>query len=249
MIAYMKLFIWGFIITISLAEWVLTYNSILGGLFIHGFAFIANIMIYWKNWEKFTLHGGLLILSFSYISLNRLVGISIIGEMNEILLILIFVNAPLLICLIECLLGVGIRLNEYFMETMKYKYREMLIAVTGVFFGLIEKNILAGPAISWFDFRSFAFASIAIIIFTGFYEELLFRGVILRYVADISSRGFAIIYSSLLFAIMHLSWMSATDLVFVFLVGVFYASVYMKTRNLMGISISHGITNIILFLF
>jgi len=53
---------------------------------------------------------------------------------------------------------------------------------------------------------------------------------------------------SVLFAIMHIGWKSPADILFVFAVGLFYGLVFLKTRCLLGITISHGITNIMLFM-
>jgi membrane protease YdiL (CAAX protease family) len=50
------------------------------------------------------------------------------------------------------------------------------------------------------------------------------------------------------FAVLHVGWLSILDLLFVFSIGLFFGFVVLKTGSIMGVSISHGITNVVLFL-
>ncbi len=58
----------------------------------------------------------------------------------------------------------------------------------------------------------------------------------------------AIIYVSLLFAVVHLIHRSVIDIIFVFLVALFFGWVVKKTGSLVGVTLSHGIANTVLFL-
>jgi membrane protease YdiL (CAAX protease family) len=245
---YTKYLMWTYITAILVAEWLLTYVNVLYGLLVHSVVFIATILVYWKNWSRFTIQGSLVLLAFSYISLSRLVGVSIINEVDEMILILVFVNAPLLVCLMECLRGIEISITEFISPARRHVVREVLISLTGIIFGLTEIRLIEVRMIPWFNLWSFMLYATTIVILTGFYEELLFRGIILKYLADVGSKWFALAYTSILFAVMHVSWMSFADMVFVFLVGFFYGVVFLRTKSLVGISISHGLTNLFLFL-
>jgi membrane protease YdiL (CAAX protease family) len=48
--------------------------------------------------------------------------------------------------------------------------------------------------------------------------------------------------------VLHVGWLSILDLLFVFSIGLFFGFVVLKTGSIMGVSISHGITNVVLFL-
>jgi len=193
------------------------------------------------------MQGSLVLLSFSYISLSRLVSISIYEEVNETILVLVFTNAPLLIGLIECLKSMEIPLKNFYFPVKNW-WREAIIASTGLIFGIIEISLIKVKIIPAIDIWTIISSSIAIIVLTGFYEELLFRGIIFKYLADVGSTWFALVYSALLFSVMHIAWHSFIDLIFVFSVGFIYGWIYTKNRSLLGISISHGLTNIVLFL-
>jgi membrane protease YdiL (CAAX protease family) len=60
--------------------------------------------------------------------------------------------------------------------------------------------------------------------------------------------GWGIIYVSYIFAILHIGFLSWIDVVFVFGVALFFGWVVKKTGSLLGVTLSHGITNIILFI-
>ena len=78
-------------------------------------------------------------------------------------------------------------------------------------------------------------------------EELIFRGV-LQHTAVESFRWWGVVYVSLLFAVLHVGFLSWLDVIFVFGVALFFGWVVKKTGSLLGVTLSHGITNIVLFL-
>ena len=57
-----------------------------------------------------------------------------------------------------------------------------------------------------------------------------------------------ILYVSLLFAVLHIGFLSWIDVVFVFAVALFFGWVVKKTGSLSGVTLAHGITNILLYL-
>ena len=57
-----------------------------------------------------------------------------------------------------------------------------------------------------------------------------------------------IVYVSFIFAILHMGFLSWLDIAFVFLVALFFGWMVKKTGSLLGVTLSHGITNILLYL-
>ena len=82
---------------------------------------------------------------------------------------------------------------------------------------------------------------------TGFVEELIFRGVLQRSAVE-AFGWWGIIYVSLLFAVVHLIHQSLIDIAFVFVIAIFFGWVVKKTGSIFGVTLSHGIANIVLFL-
>lgn len=132
--------------------------------------------------------------------------------------------------------------------TLHGPHVQVLIAVCGISLGLAEYLILhPEPLIDDLSLGSLVIPALILLIGTGVSEELLFRGVMLS--ATHAALGwFSVLYVSALFAVLHLGYESALDVAFVFGVGVLFSLVVRRTRSIVGVSFSHGITNIMLFL-
>jgi len=126
---------------------------------------------------------------------------------------------------------------------------QFLVALTGMFLGTIEYTILKPlPLIGVFDPVTLITGSIILIISTGFAEELLFRGILQKNAENVFGMAMGLLYTALLFTALHIGWNSFHDLIFVFCVALFYGIVYQKTRSIVGVTLSHGISNTFLFL-
>ncbi len=124
------------------------------------------------------------------------------------------------------------------------------LAATGVPLGVIEFLILR-PASSWIP--SLAVASlitggVVVVVASGLAEELIFRGILLREGEKVVGVAPALLFVTLLFTAMHIGFASAADLVFVFLVGLYFGAVVQRTRNLVGVTLAHGLANVVLYL-
>jgi len=123
------------------------------------------------------------------------------------------------------------------------------IATSGFLFGWLEYLILRPePMVS--HLSPFLVVPLALILVasTGFVEEFVFRGVLQRAALNSIGGWRGIIFVSILFAVMHLGFQSWLDVLFVFGVAMFFAWAVKKTGSLLGVVLSHGITNIMLFL-
>jgi membrane protease YdiL (CAAX protease family) len=126
---------------------------------------------------------------------------------------------------------------------------QFLVAITGIFLGTIEYTILKPlPLIGVFDPVNLITGSIILIISTGFAEELLFRGILQKNAENVFGMAMGLLYTALLFTALHIGWNSFHDLIFVFCVALFYGIVFQKTRSIVGVTLSHGISNTFLFL-
>jgi membrane protease YdiL (CAAX protease family) len=123
------------------------------------------------------------------------------------------------------------------------------VALFGFVLGYIEWHILRpNSLIQTLDARNLAAPIIILFVSTGLMEELLFRGMLQRYAGEAMGWLPGIIFVSLLFAVLHTGWESWADVVFVGSVGLLYSFVVRRTGSLLGVAISHGITNTMLFL-
>ncbi len=126
---------------------------------------------------------------------------------------------------------------------------QFLIALTGIFLGIIEYIILQPkPLIATLNPLNLIVASIILIISTGLAEELLFRGIIQKNAENVFGVALGLFYTAILFTALHIGWDNFYDLLFVFGVAMFYGYAFQKTRSIVGITLSHGISNSFLFL-
>ncbi|MEM2687931.1 MAG: CPBP family intramembrane glutamic endopeptidase [Thermoproteota archaeon] len=126
---------------------------------------------------------------------------------------------------------------------------QLAVGLTGVPLGAIEYFILRPePLAPSFNFWGLTLLALALIFFTGFVEELVFRGVIQRSAVASLGGKTGVLGTSLVFSILHIGWLSTLDFMFVFLMGLLFGLVALKTGSIVGVSLSHGLTNVLLFL-
>ena len=125
---------------------------------------------------------------------------------------------------------------------------QLCIGATGLLLGYVEYLILGKQMIGDLYFSGLIMYSLVFLFFTGFSEEFVFRGIILRNSENVISEKYALVFVSLIFTTMHIIWKNPLDIIFVFLVAMFYGYIFQRTGSLLGISLSHGIANIMLFL-
>lgn len=132
--------------------------------------------------------------------------------------------------------------------TVKRTPVQLLVMFTGVPFGVAEYLILRpSPLVPEFSLAALLLPALILLIGTGFVEELAFRGILQRTMTDVLGR-WGWIYVAVLFAVLHVGYLSVLDVLFVFSVGLFFAWVVMRTGSLLGTTLSHGLTNILLYL-
>ena len=125
---------------------------------------------------------------------------------------------------------------------------QLVIGLTGVAFGVAEYIILSPePLLAELSLGSLWLPAIILGASTGFVEELVFRGVLQRASGEVLGR-WGLIYVSFLFAILHVGFLSGVEVVFVFGIALFFGWVVKETGSLLGVTLSHGITNVFLYL-
>lgn len=125
---------------------------------------------------------------------------------------------------------------------------QVAVAFTGIPFGIAEYYILRPePLIATFSWPVLIIPAIILMVGTGFTEEVVFRGVMQRSADEaLGERGWLIVAG--VFAALHIGYLSPLDVAFVFAIGVFFGWIVKKTGSLVGVTLSHGIANIVLYL-
>ena len=126
------------------------------------------------------------------------------------------------------------------------KYILLGIAI-GIPIGVMEYLIIhPAPAFPTFEVKYLLRDLVYMFVFVGVGEELLFRGLVQRDLMKALGWKWGIILASLMFAVMHLTWRSIPELVFVFFAGLLLGYLYYKTKSLVAPIVMHGTGNVIL---
>ncbi len=129
---------------------------------------------------------------------------------------------------------------------------QLLVGLTGIAFGFVlyyltkPDPVVAGAG--WWPLP----AAVVVILIGAAMEELAFRGILQR--TSWAALGvWGLVYVSLVFGLIHVGRVSGFNLSigsipWIFAVALFYAWVVRKTGSLSGVTLSHFLNNIIVFL-
>jgi hypothetical protein len=125
---------------------------------------------------------------------------------------------------------------------------QLVIGLSGIAFGVFEYWILRpDPLVDTLEWTALLWPALILLISTGLLEEMIFRGLLQRASLDVLG-VWGIGYVAILFAVLHTGYKSLLDVLFVGAVGLFFGWVVHRTRSLLGVTLAHGLTNIVLLL-
>lgn len=106
--------------------------------------------------------------------------------------------------------------------------------------------LMPAPAFPAFEVKYLLRDLAYMLFFVGLAEEILFRGLIQQDFEAAFGLKWAIFGSSAMFAVMHLTWRSVPEIIFVFAAGLALGLLYARTRSLVAPIVAHGINNVML---
>jgi membrane protease YdiL (CAAX protease family) len=234
----------GYLAAITAAELLTTLLEPRVGLVLHGTLLVVLLLHTAFVWE-FAVRD--LLLSLAFAPLIRLLSLSL-PLVNFPLVYWYFITSvPLFVTVVLT------------MRTLRFTWQEvgvnlralplqLPITLVGLLFGYLEYHILQPkPLAKAFTWEQLWLPALILMFSTGFAEELIFRGVMQRAATEALDR-FSILYVSAVFAVLHVGYKSVLDVAFVFGVALFFGYVVKKTGSILGVSLAHGLTNIVLFL-
>jgi uncharacterized protein len=234
----------GYLAIITVAELLTSLTEIRVGLALESMILILLVIHAALAWDR-PIRGVLVTLTFA--PLIRLISLSLpLFPFPRIYWYLI-ISAPLFVAawLMARLLGLS---RDELGVNLRRLPLQGLVTLTGFSFGYIEYRILQPqPLAASFTWQAILVPALILLVCTGFFEELVFRGLMQTAARPVLGR-FALTFVALVFAALHIGYQSPLDLLFVFGVGLFFGWVTLKTGSILGVSLAHGLTNIVLFL-
>jgi membrane protease YdiL (CAAX protease family) len=214
------------------------------GLVLHGVLLTALLIHTALTWEHPTHK---LLLSLAFAPLIRLLSLSLPLARFPLVYWYFIISVPLFTA--AALVALTLRLSwaEIGLRVRAVRL-QALVGLTGLIFGYVEYQILKpAPLAQSLAWEQIWLPILILLVSTGFVEELIFRGVMQRAVTEALGR-MGMLYVAALFAVLHIGYKSWVDVLFVFGVAIFFGWVVARTRSLLGVTLFHGLTNIMLFL-
>jgi hypothetical protein len=188
-----------------------------------------------------------LLLTLTLVPLIRIVSLSLSLASLSFLYLYFVISILLLISAVLIIRILGFSWQETGIQSGGLLI-QALIGLTGLAFGYIEYMILKPEAlVQPTDLDQLWVPALILLLYTGFLEELLFRGLMQRTATEILG-SLGVLYVAVVFAILHIGSNSIAHVIFVFTVGLFFGWIRAKTGNILGVSLSHALTNIMLWL-
>jgi len=234
-----------YLVGITVAEVITVTLSPVWGITFHIILLVVVIIYAALYREKIRWQ---LFLSLSLVPLIRIISLSMpLANIPQVWWYPI-IYMPLLVAAFQMMRILGYSYSQIGFNLKKISI-QLVVASTGFVIGLAEYFILREEAevTGAILQETWLLSAFFLIVFTGFVEELIFRGVLQR-TAEQSFGWWGVIYVSYLFAIVHVIHNSLLDIVFVFAVALFFGWVVKKTGSIIGVILSHGIANTVLFL-
>ena len=189
-----------------------------------------------------------LLVALSLAPLIRILSLSFPLEGVDLVYWYAIIAVPLLVAIMFVASTIGLKREDLGLTIRAWRL-QALVAGTGVAFGVVEYLILGPePLVAELTWQSVLIPALILLVGTGLVEELAFRGVMQSAAAAALGKG-ALLYVAAVFAVLHIGYRSPLDVAFVFCIGLFYGWVVSKTRSLAGVTLSHGLANIVLFLW
>jgi membrane protease YdiL (CAAX protease family) len=216
------------------------------GLVLHGLLLIS-LLIHSAVASQRAYHR--LLLALTIAPLTRMVSLSLplaVAQIPQLYWYLI-ISVPLFVATSLTAHTLGLSRRQIGL-TLQQIPLQLPVAATGLAFGVIEYWILKPePLVDNPTWPNLLVGFLILMICTGFAEELIFRGV-MQCTAQQALGSLGLLYVAILFAVLHIGYQSAQDVAFVFVVALVFGWVVRRSGSLLGVTLAHGLTNVILFL-
>jgi membrane protease YdiL (CAAX protease family) len=234
----------GYFLAITLAEFITAIGEPMWGIFGHIIILFAVVL---RSALTSRQSHQQLLLSLALVPLIRIISLSMPLVNIPQAWWYPIIYTPLLVAALMVVRVLGLRAKEVGFVS-GWLPVQLIIALSGFILGVVEYLILKPEAmiveVTW---QGIWLPTLIFVVTTGFVEEFIFRGVLQRTALEAFGwRG--IVYVSLLFGVLHMGFLSWIDIVFVFVVALFFGWTVKKTGSLLGVTLAHGITNSVLFL-
>lgn len=161
----------------------------------------------------------------------------------------VIIAVPLMVGAFLVIRRLGFSLREVGFARSEIALELLMGGSAGLVLGFAGYYVLQmpEPLVSSLDVNQILLPAIILLVATGFAEEITFRGVMQRCAMEALGR-WGWIYVAFLFAILQVGYLAPFHFLFALAIGLFFGWVVQETGSILGVSLAHGIINIILYL-
>jgi len=243
-----------YILLITAAELLTAYAAVHGPVFAtYGIVFHAGILFTLLVHSAVILRAdpefSQLLLVLILAPLIRILSLSMpVAEFSYIAWFSI-ISIPVYITIFTCVYLQHIKPQDIglVLPAVKHLPLEFVMILLAAPVGIMEYYILQPGILVEPRLAALVVPMLIMVVCTGFLEELTFRGL-MQYHATRTMGFSGIIFISALFGALHIGNLTILDVLLAGSIGFIYALVVRKTGSVYGVSISHGIINVTLFL-
>ena len=233
-----------YLLGIALAEALTTYTEPRAGMAMHC---LLLLMMLFHSSRVESREARTLLVSLAFAPLIRILSLSLPLTHFAAVYWYLLTSLPLFVGLFVAGRALGFSWRDLGLNLRRLPL-QMGIALSGLVLGVAEYLILhPSPLATSPDWRDLWLPALILLFSTGLLEEMTFRGLMQR-VAQEGLGRWGLVYVAVLFAVLHIGYRSFIDVLFVLAVGLFFGWAVQRTRSLLGVTLAHGLTNILLFL-
>jgi membrane protease YdiL (CAAX protease family) len=246
LIARPKLFAIGYLLALIASEAITVLIDPRTGIFFHGLILLVAMLLAALTSDQKGLR---FVLPLALPPLIRLLSLSLPLISFNVIYWYAVIGVPLFIATFLTIRATGLSAD---LIGLRISWRELplqiLIGLSGFILGYIEYQILHPvPIVSMKGWASVLLTALILLVFTGFLEELIFRGVMQSSAVEKLDKV-GIIFVALVFTVLHIGYRSVQDIIFIFSVAIIFGLLVFRFKTLLGVSIAHGLINISLYL-
>ncbi|MFP3975303.1 MAG: CPBP family intramembrane glutamic endopeptidase [Dehalococcoidia bacterium] len=240
-----KLLTWSvYLAAIALAEWVVTYSSSQDGMIIYAGIFL---MLVFHSYLESQRSERRLLIALTLAPLIQIINVALPLTGFYHLYRYVIISIPILLLTIIVIRILRFRPPEVGL-TLHGLPVQIAVMITGIPLGIVgyltlrPERLVVG--LNWGDM---ILPAIIFILCVGFVQELIFRGVMQTTSTEVLGK-WGILYISLLFAVLSMGNLSILNMVFMFVVALFFAWVVKRTGSILGVAAAHGIMSMAVYL-
>ena len=233
-----------YLLLLSVAESLIALEAPQPGMILHG-VILATLLLHASIVKRVDERRFLRAMALA--PLIRLLSMTLPLALFQVTFWYVVVGVPLLIASLLVARIAGITRSMAGL-TLRALPEQVLIGLSGFALGYLEYLILRpAPLVASLSWELLWLPALILLVFTGFLEELIFRGLLQAAAMQHLGR-FGMPYVAVTFAVLHLGYRSALDILFVFVVGLIFGSIVRRRGTILGVSLAHGLTNVALYL-